>query len=77
MHVLGWSVVSSQRGACLWKDLCWVWCISLAMSLGCVRICPCEFFRQSNELTFIGWNIFLWMVLGFKFSRALYFVMAF
>ena len=31
---------------------------------------------QSREFSVVGWNIFLWMVLGLVLSRVLYFVMA-
>ena len=64
-----------HRDACLWKDVYWMWYILLAMFVGLVRIFSYEFFRQSRELLVVGWNIFLWVVLSFIFSRALYFVM--
>ena len=54
-----------------------MWYISLDMSVGFVRMCPCEFWRQSREFEFVEWNILLWMVLGFVFNKVLYFVMAF
>ena len=41
-----------------------------------MRIWPSRFCRRSRELLFVGLNIFLWIVLGLEFSRALYFVMA-
>ena len=40
VHVLGWSMTSSHSGACLWNDFCWVWYISLAMSMGLVMTLP-------------------------------------
>ena len=30
IHIIGWSIVSSQRGVCLWDDAYWVRDISLA-----------------------------------------------
>ena len=50
--------------------------ISLAMSWGLVKMSPLEFRMQSRELSIVGWNIFLYIVLGFILSNALYFVMA-
>ena len=40
-----------------------------------MRIWPCRFCRQSRELLVVGLNIFLWIILGLLFNRALYFVM--
>ena len=56
-HVVGWSVVSSQLGACRWIDNCCVLCISSAMSLGLVSMVPCGFCIQSMQFSVVGWNI--------------------
>ena len=37
---------------------------------------PWAFFMQSRELSIVGWNIFLCIVLGLMLSNALYLVMA-
>lgn len=65
MHVFGWSVGSSHIGVSFLNNVYWVWFISLAISLGCVRMWPCELCRHSSELWVVGWNIF---VDGFGFS---------
>ena len=46
------------------------------MSVGLVSMTPWGFCMQSRQLSVVGWNIFLWMVLGFVLSRVLYFLMA-
>ena len=45
---------------------CCVWYISLAMSWGLVRICPCGICRQSRELLVVGLKYFF--VDGFGFG---------
>ena len=74
-HVLGWSMVSSHKGACLWNDYCWVVYISLAMSTGLVMTWPCWFCRQSSIFVVVGWKILLWIILGLMLSSVLYLVM--
>ena len=76
-QLLGWSVVSLHSGICLWKDVCCVEYISLAISWDLVRMSPLEFWMQSRELSIVGWNIFLCIILGFMLSNALYLVMTF
>ena len=43
IHLVGWSMVSSQRGVCLLNDVCWGRYISLAMFVVIVRILPCGY----------------------------------
>lgn len=69
-------MVSSQFGACRWNDDCWALYISWAISVGLVSMIPCGFCMQSMQLSVVGWNIFLWIVLGLVLSRVLYFLMA-
>ena len=76
IHAFGWSMVSSYNGARLWNDVCWIWYISVAMSMGLVRIWPLELCMQWRELAVVGWKIFLWIVFGLMFSNVLYFVIA-
>ena len=38
IHAFRWSMISSLNGAYLWNDVCWVWYISLAISMGLVRM---------------------------------------
>ena len=75
-HVAGWSMLSSQLGACRWNDVCCVLYISWAISEGLVSITPCGFCMQSIQFSVVGWKFFLWIVLGLVFSRVLYFLMA-
>ena len=59
IHAFGWSIVSSHSGACLLNGVCWVWYISLTLSMDLVRMLHLELCMQPRELAVVGWNIFL------------------
>ena len=57
MHWDGRSVILSQKGACLLKEDCWMWCIVWEMSRGFVRMFPSSSFIQSTVTWSVAMNI--------------------
>ena len=75
MHVCGWSVVSSHMGLVVEMVLlCVVYFFGYFIGFGKYVILWVLY--AIKGVRSCGWNIFLCMVLGLVFSRALYFLMA-